>query len=281
MTDHGTLAADEAFKLLGEETRLEILRTVWAADDVVSFTEIRNRMGSPDSGKFNYHINKLRGPFLTADDQGYRLTQAGREVIRAVMAGTVTDRPTRGPTPINAECSECTGTLTVRYDGYASIDCDECGTTVMWNEFPPAGLAGRRGEAFATAFDRWTRTRFRLAMDGICPCCAAATSSTVFTDDTEAPVSLHRCPNCQYEARVPLFGHVLDHPAVVARYYEADIDVSRTPYWDLRRLANEFDERVTADDPWRARISIDIGDRPLVLTLDERLEVVDVDGAPG
>lgn len=178
-TDEGGLSPDEAFRLLGDETRLAILRAVWDSDGPVSFSAIGERVGRPDSGQFNYHINRLRGPFLSQRDGGYRLTQAGREVVRAVLAGTITERPETGPASIDAPCAACGGRLVVRYDEYATIECADCGATAMWNEFPPAGLDGRTPAEVATAFDRWTQRRFRLAMDGICPNCAAETTTTL------------------------------------------------------------------------------------------------------
>ena len=277
MTDGESLSADEAFRLLGEEIRLEILRTVWAADGAISFTAIRERLGNPDSGRFNYHIGKLRGHFLTDGEDGYRLTQAGREVIRAVMAGSVTDSPSLPPTAIDADCADCGGTLHISYDGHGVLECGSCGSTVMWNEFPPAGLDGRAPDAFATAFDRWTQSRFRLAMDGICPSCAASMTTTLLDQDPRELASHYRCPNCKYEARVPLFGHVLFHPAVIAAFDDAGTDITRLPYWSLRKLATEIEESVVSDDPWRATVSIDVGDQRLHLTLDESLEVVEID----
>ncbi len=277
MDEQGPLTPDEAFRLLGEASRLEILRTVWEAEEQISFSEIRTRMGNPDSGRFNYHIDKLRDHFLTSTEDGYQLTQAGREVVRAILAGTVSERPTMDGASIGTECTECGGELVARYDGHGVVECGECGTTVMWNEFPPAGLSDREGASFTMAFDRWTQSRFRLAMDGICPTCAAAMTTEVLDHDSDAPASLHRCSNCKYEARVPLFGHVFRHPAVVAEYYDAGVDITGLPYWELQSLAVDIEETVSATDPWRATVRLDIDGRELVLTLDESVSVVDVD----
>lgn len=277
MPDGESLSPDEAFWLLGEEMRLGILRTVWEAGGPISFTAIRERMGTPDSGRFNYHIGKLRGHFLIDGEDGYQLTQAGREVIRAVMAGTVTDAPALAPTAIDADCRECGGALHMSYDGHGVIECGSCGSTVMWNEFPPAGLASRTPDDVAAAFDRWTQSRFRLAMDGICPSCAAAMTMSLLDDDPADLASHHRCPNCKYEARVPLFGHVLFHPSVIALFDDAGIDITRLPYWELQRIATAIDETVTSEEPWRAMITIDAGDQRLQLTLDASLAVIETD----
>lgn len=273
------LPSDEAFGLLGDETRVAILRAVWeSSDDSLAFSEIRSRIGNPDSGQFNYHITKLKGHFLHSDGDGYRLTQAGRELVRAVLAGTITDQPETIPARINASCGDCGGELVARYDEYGIIECEDCEKTIMWNEFPPAGLAGRTAEEFATTFDRWTVSRFWLAMQGICPNCAAEMSSSILESDTKNDIGTqYRCKNCKYEARVPLFGRLLFHPAVISFYYERGINVMKIPYWQMQQLAQGFSERVTSKQPWRAEVVISHGDRTLQLLLDDSFEVIEMD----
>lgn len=278
--EDGAAAPDRAFWLLSDETRLDILRAVWAADaDVLSFSEIRDRVGRPNSGQFNYHLGKLAGHYLTKVDGGYRLSPAGREVVRAVLAGSLTEQPRFDPVPLDGTCADCGGELVVRYDEHGVIECADCTTTVMWNEFPPAGLDGRSPEAFAAAFDRWTQRRFRLAMDGVCPSCAARMSVTVIEpgDDGDDDLStLHRCDNCRYEARVPLFGHVVQHPAVVSFFHDRGVDITSIPYWELQALSREFDENVINHDPWIAEVVVQFDDARMRLELDADLAVTDV-----
>jgi hypothetical protein len=278
-TDEEAADPERAFWLLSDETRIAILRALWAAsDDSLSFTDLRARVGNPNSGQFNYHLGKLRGHFVSKGEAGYALTQAGREVVRAVLAGSLTEQPHLEATAIDGHCPECGAALVVRYDEYGVIECSGCESTVMWNEFPPAGLAGRDPEAVAMAFDRWTRNRFYLAMDGVCPNCAGEMAVVVSEDaDEGGPATDHRCQNCRYEARVPLFGHVIRHPAVVSFFYERGIDVTDLPYWELRSLARDFDEALRTDDPWTATVTVSADDASLRLTLDERLEVTDVE----
>jgi DNA-directed RNA polymerase subunit M/transcription elongation factor TFIIS len=280
-SDEEGLSPDEAFRLLGDEMRTAILHAVWeSSGEAVTFSEIRERAGSPDSGKFNYHLNKLAGHFLAKSEDGYRLTQAGREVVRAVMAGTITQRPEMDPVSIDAHCVDCGGALVARYDEYGIIECGDCGELVMWNEFPPAGLDGRLPEAFASVFDRWTRARFNLAMDGICPNCAHEMTAEILTQDSGVDddlATMHRCENCKYEARVPLFGHIISHPAVVSFLYESGIDVTDMPYWRMQALARGFTEEVVSENPWTAKITIVSEGRELEVTLDEQLDVIDIE----
>lgn len=277
-----SVSPDEAFWLLGEETRLGILRAVWEAEaDAVPFTEIRERVGNPDSGAFNYHLDKLRGLFLVRTDDGYELSQAGREVVRAIMAGVLTDQPELEAAAIDGSCVHCGDKLVAEYDRFGVVKCGECGEVVMWNEFPPAGLAGRSVEDFADAFDRWTQHRFRLAMERVCPNCASGMEVSRVSNSADVEVSIagqFRCETCKYEARVPLFGFVIGHPAVVAFFYEDGIDVTSLPYWRVRELAEAFREDIVSRDPWLAEVTVVHDDRELVVRVNETFDVVDVSG---
>jgi predicted RNA-binding Zn-ribbon protein involved in translation (DUF1610 family) len=271
-------APDRAFWLLSDETRIAILRALWAADEKpVSFTDLRERVGNPNSGQFNYHLDKLQDHFVSKTDDGYEISQAGREVVRAVHAGSITDQPQLDPAPINGDCVECGASLVVRYNQYGIIECLECGETVMWNEFPPAGLAERTSTEFAAAFDEWIRSRFHLAMDGICPNCATAMTTTINTGTDGDISTTHQCENCKYQARAPLFGHIIRHPAVISFYYDRGIDIISATYWELQDYAREFEEVVVTEDPWTARVIIEADGDQLTLTLDDQLIVVDVD----
>ncbi|MDX1746262.1 MAG: ArsR family transcriptional regulator [Halobacteriales archaeon] len=274
------LSPDVAFEILGEETRLSILRAVWAADTVpVAFSVLRRAVGSPDSGRFNYHLGKLDGPFLDSTGDGYTLTQAGREVVRAVMAGTVTVAPSVPSTTIDGRCPTCGGVLEIRYDDQVTVACGDCGGTVMWNEFPPAGLADRSPSDIAWAFDRWVRRRFQLAADGICPNCASDMEKQLdgitpdASDDPETVASLHTCPTCRYEARVPLAGHALSHPAVIAFFWEMEVDLTTLPYWEWRERFQNFTTTVADTDPYTFQVAIPADHGTLTLTFDAELDV--------
>jgi predicted RNA-binding Zn-ribbon protein involved in translation (DUF1610 family) len=277
-----TPSAEVAFWLLGEPTRMAILEALWEADaETVAFADLRKRVGAADSGRFNYHLDELADHFVAATEDGWRLTQAGREVGRAVAAGTLTEHPEMTTGALAAACLDCGGDLPFRFEEYAEVACPDCGRTVMWNEFAPAGLEDRDAVEAALAFDRWTQRRFQLAMDGVCPNCAAAVETVTRIegdegDDTGGLASHHRCVNSDYEARIPLYGHLLEHPAVVSFYHERGVDVTSLAFWAVRALARAFDQRVTSRDPWRAEVSMPAAGDTLVASLDEEFEVLDV-----
>ena len=74
------------FDLLSDETRLAIVRALadHQPDDprraTLTFSELRERVGARDAGRFNYHLGKLRDVLVEKTDCGYRLTHRGVRV---------------------------------------------------------------------------------------------------------------------------------------------------------------------------------------------------------
>jgi DNA-binding transcriptional ArsR family regulator len=108
-----SLSPDEAFGLLGNDTRVGIMRALWDAfesgtnDNELTYSELFERVDYDDSGNFSYHLEKLTGPFIRQTDLGYELKQTGINVVRAVLAGTMIDDPVLGPTAVDATCPLC------------------------------------------------------------------------------------------------------------------------------------------------------------------------------
>jgi len=96
--DLNGLSPDEAFAVLGNEIRLDIIRVLWQADaaheydDVsdtvgtMAFSQLRRRVGIDDNGQFNYHLSRLSPHFIRQTDCGYRLSGAGKQIARTVIA---------------------------------------------------------------------------------------------------------------------------------------------------------------------------------------------------
>ncbi|SDQ26088.1 ArsR/SmtB family transcription factor [Natronobacterium texcoconense] len=76
----------DALEALGNETRLAILRTLAEADGPLAFSELRERVGIRDSGKFNYHLSRLCEYFVRERQEGYELGHAGTRLIATTDA---------------------------------------------------------------------------------------------------------------------------------------------------------------------------------------------------
>jgi len=71
----------DAFDVLGDETRLSILRALADAEEPLSFTRLRERCGVADSGRFSYHLRRLCEYFVRETERGYELGHAGSRVV--------------------------------------------------------------------------------------------------------------------------------------------------------------------------------------------------------
>ncbi|NIS30781.1 MAG: helix-turn-helix domain-containing protein, partial [Actinobacteria bacterium] len=163
--DASILSPTEAFAVLGNETRMEILRTLWSADEPLSFSELRDLVGMSDSGQFNYHLDQVEGHFVRTTDDGYELRNAGEQVIRAVLAGAIagaiTGSVTFEPTVLDAQCPYCGGPTEAWYeDETFTARCKRCSGiledeayprgTFMHYSIPPAGVLDRTPDAVYT-----------------------------------------------------------------------------------------------------------------------------------
>ncbi len=302
--------ATDAFELLGNETRLAILVALWEAydpfeDTSVRFSDLRDRVGTADSGRFNYHLDRLESHFVEAADDGYELTQAGLSFVRSVIAGTGIEEPTLEATAVDMACKLCGDPVEVAYeDGWVYVRCTEC--EGLWSDgdrsrghlakfsLDPAGLTNRSpDEIYAAA---WVSTHQRIydMIEGVCPACSGPVerSLSICGDhDSEGLcpncdrhlriVARLRCPVCKEHAVTPMGTVAKYHPAVVAFCYEHDLELQYRVN-DLDHFARRLEvggsaaEQV-AEDPPRVRVTTAIDGDEIALELDEDLDVVAVE----
>lgn len=274
----GRLTPEDAFELLGNPSRLGILKALWEADEPLSFTALRRGTDIADSGQFNYHLHRLLGHYVT-DDGGYALSTAGEYVVGAILADAIDQRPGFGSFPVDGTCRNCGGTLEAEFEDLGVVRCIECEATVMADAFPPAGALHRTPEEIARAFDHWLRHRAVLAWHGVCPRCAGRVTDEYVVPDDGSGVRLeYRCEHCKHEGRGPLVGQLVEHPAVIAAFYERGIDLHALPYWELRHHLDGFEEEILDREPLLVRVTIPFGDGELQLTVDADGDVVDIAG---
>lgn len=78
------------FELLSDETRLRIVSALAASehahpdDPALRFAALRERVEARDSGRFNYHLQKLDDVLVEKSEDGYRLTPVGRKIVGLV-----------------------------------------------------------------------------------------------------------------------------------------------------------------------------------------------------
>ncbi|WP_254839585.1 DUF7351 domain-containing protein [Natronomonas marina] len=283
---------DEAFGLVANDTRFDIIRTLWDADDeALSFSTLRDRTGVRDSGQFNYHLDQLVPRFVRNVPDGYELTYAGRQVIGAAVSGSYTEAETTVVDPIPAgTCVDpnCDGTIAARYEnGYMTVECRVC-ATVITDELaaPPVLAAHHDVEDLPMVFSRYLLTWVQSVSRGFCRVCGGPVESSPARYHDDAPPLdeedsddeyvevISECSACGWTAQSILAMVLLDHPAVISFLHGADIDLQETPLWELDWLT-EARGVITGEDPIRVEVTLAIQDDRLHLVLDGDLTVID------
>ncbi|WP_158057557.1 helix-turn-helix transcriptional regulator [Halorussus halophilus] len=288
MNDESNAAA--AFGLVADETRLSILWALGSAPyeeygSSLRFSELRERAEVRDSGKFNYHLQQLVGPFVRERDDGYSLNYAGELLYRTVVAGFFTDEVDLEGLESDSRCLNCDTPLTARYeDNRLRVACSDCGREYQDVPFPPSAVETWDDDELLEAFDQWGRHNILLFNRGICKWCGGPmpgefdrVSDSHLTGERESAVYVARtCENCHGFMFTTPGESVLNHPAVVSFFYERGIDVTTRPLWELDFVADGVRE-VHSEDPWEVEVAVAHEGDELRFVLDEDIEVVETE----
>lgn len=276
-----TRTAEAAFEALADETRLAILRTLVEAEEDLSFSELRDRTGVEDSGRFNYHLNALQDGFVRQTEAGdYEVTRAGHTVVGAVLAGTLTATGTVEPRPVEGVCLSCEGPLEARYeDALFEVACRDCDLQLTRYYVPPSVLA-HEDEDYPMAAWRYVFTRASVFRAGFCHVCEGpvtesfATPGESFPEGENVAVSWN-CERCGEGMRSSLIAALTDEPAVRSFLADHDIDPARDPPWTETWFYADSETRVVSEEPTRVELAITLDDERLSLTIDEDVDIVD------
>jgi DNA-directed RNA polymerase subunit M/transcription elongation factor TFIIS len=287
--DESTDGLEATFSLVANDIRLDILQTLWDSytDDPepepepVQFSTLKDRVGIRDSGQFHYHLDELVPQFVTHHEEGYTLTYAGARIIGATVSGIYTDTDVTIETRAIDDCSNCGGTLGLRYkQGHAVVDCDGCDATRIMSA-PPILVGAHDVEENPELLGTFTMTQLQQTMRGFCYLCSGPVEGSVAESslDNESGADenvkvVYECTECGAPFYTAATTAVLDHPAVVSLLHDAGIDYREIPSWTISNTLNAK-ERIRDTDPAQVEVTVGIDDDELTLVLDETLDVVE------
>lgn len=306
--DAGT-TADEAFAVLADETRLDILRALVELDGPVSFSALYERVDYETTSNFGYHLRQLDGQFLQKTADGYVLREAGRRVVEAVLSGVVTDQSVVEPAEIDEACPYCGATIEVSYrQAHVDIFCPNCPGTygrvgseherdipaeyghIGAVHLPPAGLQHRSADGITRAALTWLNLEIGAISRGVCPRCSAQLAQSIDVCEphdaagdicpncgNRYAVSVrHRCPICKFEEGGGFWNALWAETAFLSFLTDHGINPIATSPGSYSTIVASFDEDVRSVDPFEARFSVSLDGETLSLTVGEGLNVVDV-----
>jgi hypothetical protein len=285
MTD----SLDDAFRSLGNEHRIQILRTLGEAGEALSFSELRSRTEIRDSGKFNYHLDELRDRYVEKTDEGYQLTRAGLRVTGAIVASAYSEGSVLGPEPTSTDCPVCGAERTAIYeDSAVRVQCTANDDHHWLSPLPPGATAGRDLDDLVQLGGVVNRHYGDLAAEGTCPqCFGEMTVEMRAAEELSESLGGHEyvyqatCEECGFPVGGGIGSLVTSHPAVVKAYYEHGVNVQERTH-----LPHEYaPPTVVSEDPLRLRVDVELPreDSDLVLvslTVDDSANVVAVTEQP-
>lgn len=305
------VSPEEAFAILGDETRLSIIRTLWSAgahheyDDIddsastLSFSELRKRVNVSDNGRFNYHLSKLVPHFVRKTDAGYRLSGGGKRIARTVI--TVAgghDAELSGE--VSSDCPFCGGAVSATYkDQWLRFTCTKCAGlfgdvapkgTLLNAPFPSPGLAGRTPDESLTTELYRCMSDLTHMMQGVCPECASIARGTLTVCEThdasheqpcqtcQTPFAAWgelRCETCRFAKRLPVELCVMALAPVIGFLYAQGTNVLAPSLGDFFNLVQTQVATSVAQNPRSVVTTIGTEPDTLTLTLDGHLSVVE------
>lgn len=280
-----TESTSDAFAALGDDTRVAILEALVDArredpeNPALSFSALRERVGVADSGRFNYHLGKLRGQFVASEDGEYSLTEAGNEVVGAIFAGTYDDVIDLDPAPLDDDCPFC-GTPVVAHfgDGQLRVEC-EGDHQLLVTPLPPAAATDRSTGEIVQFAARKTYAQLDLLTAGICMECYGHVDGEIrrveSEDDALPAYAYHtECARCGYVTGSVAAVAALRDPAFVAFCHDHGVTVGERLPWTLPGIVDD-DTAGVRDDPPRYETTFELDGERLVVTLDDTGDVVD------
>lgn len=307
--DTPILSPDEAFVALGNETRIQALQVLGRVESPLSFTDLRKRVGMEDPGQFNYHLDKLKGHFIRQVGDKYALRESGSRVVQAVLSGAVTGSEGLEPTPLDAPCPLCGGSIAIQFaEERVLVKCRDCAGnyagsetdarflerspegTLAYLTLPPAGLDGRTPREILDTSLQLTHLEILALANGFCPRCSSRVEQTLIpctVHDSASGVCdacnlrhalpmYYDCTNCtKVEERVPSGMHITASPEFQAYASMEGISVPGRSWPDASFFLN-YDEAVLSTDPFRAQLMYAGGENPISLTVDKNLDIMEV-----
>lgn len=276
---------EEAFALVGNETRAKIVRVLGERPhEGQSFSEIRSRVDEDiDSGQFNYHLQKLLGQFVERTDDGYLLRPSGLSLYRAIRSGTFDRDVVVEPFEAGVDCHFCGTPIEAAYEERSfAITCPGCDHVYVDTMLPPSVIGDDR-DALLSRIDQFSRSRALAAARGVCPTCASEMKlefrhgEEVWSSGSERlSVFVHRsCRNCGRQQFMSVGMAMLYHPEVVSFLHEDDRDVTTTHHWELEFAMTDDYTTVRSSDPVEIVLEVPRGDETLEVVVDDGLNVVE------
>ena len=286
--------ADDVFRLLADEIRLDILKTVAIAQHeelesgiaALSFSDIYERVDVDNTSKLSYHLSELTGTFLRKHEDGYAFTHAGEQLVRFVLAENFRAPPDIGTIETDGSCLYC-GEQALEaslHEQYFFIRCSACEQPAFSYRVRPAQARSRSGAALLESVIWEQAGDFFKMRQGVCPDCGGRMETEIIdTADASVPDAVSAsfgtisvCRTCLRFLSIPLPYAAAYHPEAMTFLWEHGIDVMGTGIWELHQHLQDgrwTSERIE-NEPAEFCVAFETESASLRLFLDNDATVV-------
>lgn len=305
--------AVEAFKLVGNETRLAILLALWksydrpdAPDNALSFTSLFEQFDYGDRGNFRYHLRQLEGEYIRrTSDGGYELRHTGLKLVQTVIGGAGVADTDLESTELERPCELCGAPTAVCYeDGIVFHFCTYCEGQMTVPGFPdgylnsvalhPAGVIDRTPTELLAAAEIAAYRQMWTMFHGLCGTCSGPADAQLelcIEHDpggkcercgrTDAVLAVFQCRVCKDSHAAPPSVLCAFHPAVIAFYYEHSVATQwhAETFDSLSKIEENdqiYEQAILSEEPPRVAVVITLAGDELRLTFDGSVTVTDV-----
>lgn len=280
----GASAPQEAFALVGNEIRAEILRVLGEKPhSEQTFSELHSKVDAEgDSGQFNYHLQRLVGHFIDRSDEGYRLRPRGIVLYRMIVTGIFTRHESVSSFDAGFDCHFCESSVEAIYDdGQFVVQCSNCGHDYNHTMTPPS-LADD-SQALLSRVDQYSRHEFLAFARGVCPVCVG-NITVQFIPASEGPfhsgedlsvLTRLSCSHCGARQYLSVGATLLKDPGLISFCHERGLDVTTTPVWELDFAATDRYVCINSTDPWEIALELTLDGDMLELVVDDNLAVIE------
>lgn len=281
-------SAADIFRLLSDETRVDILRAVAVAQAELeeagsgpaelAFSDIYDHIDVENTSKLSYHLGELTGTYLRKSEAGYSLSHAGERIVRFILSGNYEEPDSFGPEPVSGVCVFCgeealEASLSQQF---FRIDCTACEQQVAGQPITPAQARTRETAALIRSVKLQSAEDYRQVRRGLCPECGARVTAEVMElpesplPDADPFLVTSQCEACLRTYNSPLTYSVAYHPASVAFHWDHGIDVTTNGIWEFHEYVYEgrWTSQQVASDPDAYEVVLRCGDDALRLRLD-------------
>ncbi len=288
--------AADVFRELSDPIRIATIAALVKAErigeDPLTFAELRRVVDIRDSGRFNYHLQKLHPRFVRSTEEGYRVRYAGLVAYSLVQARTAPEDETRLEGYVDRSCPICGEALFAEYAGdrfELACTSDECYSGQLYGgPISPAVAADSTIEELLTLSESYFSNTIGMAQDGYCAECWGSMSidfkiptpppdlpdSVDAETITETIQTVFECERCAQTVTIPLRIVLADHPAVGWFHYELGNDLSELGLTEIFSKMS-VDRLDLSDD--RAWIRFEQDGNFLEVSVDQTLAVYQVE----